>query len=948
MRIVKSFSALTLSLVIFLFLLFLPKNALAIQEGHVKCGTGTNCENPTYPTCQEGCAENQTDCGFNCPSGGGGTCFPAGTKVTLSGGSTKNIEDIQPGDKVLSENENGKQSVSTVKQLLSPISNNMCTIRYTNGESLDVTKGHPLFTQNGWKAIDTNETMKEDPGVPVSTLNVGDFMKKDTGTWDQISNISCKDETVQTYNLSVDNAHTYFAGGFLAHNKGQQCISCQNDGAGAMPVYILSIQPTSSSFTVNWIQDGSNANVACGDFANYNNHWHNIVYVGTDYNAVNSFCGGAVGTYQYRGEDSFLPYGCTASWETNLTNSLNSATANPPVTINAGTTYYVKVALRLDYSNDNSQTYTNTFCGDQNKGFLGSCGIVPPSATIGVGATQSFTTAANGPGTIDLYPTSYASAYYVPPSNYQCNSDGCWFANSGYYHIDGNLGSTGSSGYASDRPNVKIIHNGQVAYDAQHGLNTDGTISIMDNEFFIFYTGTSAGDTVTVSYPPPPAPAVASAQWVTHQVCSRDPETNKLNCVTVIDGVNIAGSHFGTGPDTVTLHQQWPGHFIATLTGTYNTTNDSNIFVPNSDLSAAGFNQQYWTPVTAKVAYTAGTVQPNASLNPANQVDHVNYSESAPAGYISIAPTSSTDKANAWPTLATGVQATNPITSIINQVYTSYLGSYYVCSAQAQITVQGNVDPWWQVKDGDVQTNGDLTSKVPGSNMFDLPGAGTYAGIPAYGGTTGLTTANVSAQGWLANSPWSSPKVFNYAYFANQIPSGTNINSITTIDQATIDAGTVDTATGYYWYKYNGAAGQPLTVGGPVVIGAKKIILLVANADLNINANINGRTVGSGFFMAIVNGNIVVSPNVGGATPNLVGLYLADGTFSDGTLNPSPDNQLLVRGSVVAYGGVSLQRDLGDANNTTPAEIFEYLPDQILLFPKVLGVRKINWKEVAP
>ena len=96
----------------------------------------------------------------------------------------------------------------------------MCEIKYTNGESLKVTKGHPLFTQNGWKAIDTEEAAKEDPGVPVTTMNVGDFMKKDTGSWDQITNISCKNETIQTYNFTVDNTHTYFAGGFLAHNKG--------------------------------------------------------------------------------------------------------------------------------------------------------------------------------------------------------------------------------------------------------------------------------------------------------------------------------------------------------------------------------------------------------------------------------------------------------------------------------------------------------------------------------------------------------------------------------------------------------------------------------------------------------------------------------------------------------------------------------------------------------
>jgi hypothetical protein len=37
-----------------------------------------------------------------CTSGGGGSgCFPAGTQISMEDGSTKNIEDIKPGDKVL-------------------------------------------------------------------------------------------------------------------------------------------------------------------------------------------------------------------------------------------------------------------------------------------------------------------------------------------------------------------------------------------------------------------------------------------------------------------------------------------------------------------------------------------------------------------------------------------------------------------------------------------------------------------------------------------------------------------------------------------------------------------------------------------------------------------------------------------------------------------------------
>lgn len=149
----------------------------------------------------------------------------------------------------------------------------------------------------------------------------------------------------------------------------------------------------------------------------------------------------------------------------------------------------------------------------------------------------------------------------------------------------------------------------------------------------------------------------------------------------------------------------------------------------------------------------------------------------------------------------------------------------------------------------------------------------------------------------------------------------------------------------YYWYKYDGTlnGNQALTIPA-VDLGTRKVILMVDNADANITGNIH-LTDGSGFFMLIVNGNINVDATIGGeATPNLEGLYLADGIFSDGVGN----TQLWVRGSVVGNLGVNMQRDLGGVANSDPAEFFEYAPDLIMLYPSKLGVRKMSWKEVAP
>lgn len=254
--------------------------------------------------------------------------------------------------------------------------------------------------------------------------------------------------------------------------------------------------------------------------------------------------------------------------------------------------------------------------------------------------------------------------------------------------------------------------------------------------------------------------------------------------------------------------------------------------------------------------------------------------------------------------------------------------------------------PWWQVKDSDVSSRRDLTSIVPTGKFFGLPGPGGYPGAAAYSGTTNLTSAKVSQTGWIANSAVGSPKVYDYRYFANLLPADTVISTLSSnvLDQTAIDANTTP-SYGYYWYRYDGSvSGLDLKVDSTLTIGSKKVVVMVNSSDFAVNARVN-LTDGVGFFLVVVNGNITVDPSVSGGTPDLEGLYVADGTFSSG-LSSLPLN---VRGSVVAYGGLSLQRDLGSANNSSsPSEFFEYAPDQIMLFPRVLGSRKMNWKEVAP
>jgi hypothetical protein len=332
------------------------------------------------------------------------------------------------------------------------------------------------------------------------------------------------------------------------------------------------------------------------------------------------------------------------------------------------------------------------------------------------------------------------------------------------------------------------------------------------------------------------------------------------------------------------------------------------------------------------------------SVNSSSEIGRVDYTKSS--GFVNLNPAS--DNSYVYSTQITGVSVgTGTITSSVKNPAGNTL-----CTSTPNVTVNPR-DPWWQVQDSDIKSSGDLNSGVPPANFFGLVGAGGYPGVPSYTATTNLTNANVSALGWLADSDNLDLKIYDYQFFSNQIPKDT---VITTVPSESVNGSFFESggtpSYGFYWYKYDGSAtGLDLTLSSAMNLGSRKVILLVDSADFYINAPIN-LTDGQGFFLVTVGkraggtkGNILVDPAVGGgASPNLEGLYEADNQFKTGV----SAIQLRVRGSVAGYDGIDLQRDLGAANGATPAEFFEFAPDQIMLFPSKLGVRKINWKEVAP
>ncbi|KYK25051.1 hypothetical protein AYK26_02550 [Euryarchaeota archaeon SM23-78] len=160
--------------------------------------------NPSKPGCAE-CCQCGDGTGTGTPSGGGG-CFLAGTKITMSGGSLKNIEEIQIGDVVKAyDSENQRMVAGTVTKLFHHSPDEMLLSYYLIiNNNLRVTPEHRVFTDKGL--------------VWAKALAFGSVLIDENGEQIMVASIEKVYERVPTYNFEVEEYNTYFAEGFAVHN----------------------------------------------------------------------------------------------------------------------------------------------------------------------------------------------------------------------------------------------------------------------------------------------------------------------------------------------------------------------------------------------------------------------------------------------------------------------------------------------------------------------------------------------------------------------------------------------------------------------------------------------------------------------------------------------------------------------------------------------------------
>jgi len=143
--------------------------------------------------------------------GGGGGCnsFSADTQVATDNGEVS-ISSIEVGDYVLAYNQwTGELGYYPVEATISHTDETAVDL-VIDGESIETTSSHPFFTS-------------DQEWVDAGDLQSGELVQKADGSYGSVDSIRFVAVTQPMYNLTVDEAHTFFVGEgeWLVHNAGK-------------------------------------------------------------------------------------------------------------------------------------------------------------------------------------------------------------------------------------------------------------------------------------------------------------------------------------------------------------------------------------------------------------------------------------------------------------------------------------------------------------------------------------------------------------------------------------------------------------------------------------------------------------------------------------------------------------------------------------------------------
>ncbi len=133
----------------------------------------------------------------------GGGCFLSGTKILMSDGKEKNIEDVKVGDYVLTYTSDSSKKLVKAKVLATQKAVDPGYL-IING-NLKVTPDHIIMANGVWREA--------------GSVQFGDELLSSNGDKVKVYSIEWQRGKVDVYNLTVDKYHTYFANGLYVHNQ---------------------------------------------------------------------------------------------------------------------------------------------------------------------------------------------------------------------------------------------------------------------------------------------------------------------------------------------------------------------------------------------------------------------------------------------------------------------------------------------------------------------------------------------------------------------------------------------------------------------------------------------------------------------------------------------------------------------------------------------------------
>ena len=273
-------------------------------------------------------------------------------------------------------------------------------------------------------------------------------------------------------------------------------------------------------------------------------------------------------------------------------------------------------------------------------------------------------------------------------------------------------------------------------------------------------------------------------------------------------------------------------------------------------------------------------------------------------------------------------------------------------SNQANFGLGSLGSPWFQSESGDIYVGNTLTDSIPGTALEKYMSLRLdttrppFPGVAIQGSNTSVTMGEggVSAVGWLAlNSPYPELNKYDYAYFANKLTISGTMPACK--ERAVVEAAEVSSGT-TVCYK-----GTDVSLSGDITMTGNKSSVVFIDGNLTLN---HTTSIPSGSFLAfIVNGTITVDPTTGQtipssspgtAVPDLHGIFIANQFKSSNTTGVQ--KQLILKGSVISWGDIELNRRLAD--NTIPAHYFIYDPALVLAIPQLMQRSIILWQQVPP